>query len=121
MGAQVSKTAAPAPAPAAQPEGIPRYWYRDNFLLTTDKAYLDPTVINDVFDSDLMWWNDPLEPAQVRMMLANCLTFGIYAVPETEAQMKSQCRAPPIQWYPFPSSLEARTDFHQIFRERAPD
>ena len=97
MGAQVSKTPPPPLPAAAQPEGSPRYWYRDNFLLTTDKAYLDPKVINDVFDSDLMWWNDPLEPAQVRKMLANCLTFGIYAVPETEAQMKSQCSAPPIR------------------------
>ncbi|PHH67864.1 hypothetical protein CDD80_453 [Ophiocordyceps camponoti-rufipedis] len=35
-----------------------------------------------------MWWNDPLEPRQMRKMLDNCLVLSIYAVPDTEAEMK---------------------------------
>nr|WHA27465.1 putative N-acyltransferase [Sesquicillium sp.] len=71
-----------------QPEGQPRSWHRDNFLLTTDKSYLDADVVNEVFKSDLMWWNEPLEPPQMRKMLDNCLTLALYWVPETEEQMK---------------------------------
>ncbi|CAG9989708.1 hypothetical protein V2G26_011515 [Clonostachys chloroleuca] len=79
MGLRVSKP---------QPEGKPRSWYRDNFFLTTDKRYLEPHVVNDVFRSDLMWWNDPLEPGQMKKMLDNCLTLCLYWVPETEEQMR---------------------------------
>ena len=81
-----------------QPEGKPLYFYRDNFLLTTDKAYLCPNVVNEVFSSDLMWWNDPLENKQMRKMLNNCMTFGIYAVPETLEQMNSLSPSPPTQF-----------------------
>lgn len=83
MGSHISET------PPPQKEGLPQYWYRDNFFLTNDKTYLDPHVINDVFDSDLMWWNDPMQPDQMGKMLDTCLTFGVYWVPETE---ESMCR-----------------------------
>lgn len=73
-----------------QPEGKPRTWHRDNFFLTTDKTYLDVDVVNDIFRSDLMWWNDPLEPPQMRKMLDNCLTLGLYWVPETAEHMDSK-------------------------------
>ncbi|VUC27489.1 unnamed protein product [Clonostachys rosea] len=79
MGLRVSKP---------QPEGKPHSWYRDNFFLTTDKRYLEPHVVNDIFRSDLMWWNDPLEPGQMKKMLDNCLTLCLYWVPETEEQMR---------------------------------
>lgn len=71
-----------------QKEGSPRSWLRDGFFLTTDKQFLDPVAINKVFNSDLMWWNDPLELEQMRKMLDNCLTLSVFAVPDTEAEMK---------------------------------
>ncbi|EGR46733.1 uncharacterized protein TRIREDRAFT_33387, partial [Trichoderma reesei QM6a] len=79
------------------PEGKPRYWYRDNFFLTTDKAYLEPQAVNAVFESDLMWWNDPLPEDQMRKMLANCMTVSVYHVPESEKQM--QTNGPPKRPY----------------------
>lgn len=84
MGSKSSKNAA-----ATNPEGKPRYWYRDNFFLTNDKAYLEPQAINAVFESDLMWWNDPLPEGQMRKMISNCMTMSIYHVPESEKQMES--------------------------------
>ncbi|KAK2613040.1 hypothetical protein QQS21_000969 [Conoideocrella luteorostrata] len=72
-----------------QPEGEPRSWCRDNFFLTTDKTYLDPRAVNEVFQSDLMWWNDPLEMKQMRKMLDNCLTLSIFHVPDTEEEMRN--------------------------------
>lgn len=78
-----------------QPEGRIRTWHRDNFFLTTDKTYLDVDVVNDIFRSDLMWWNDPLEPSQMKKMLDNCLTLGLYWVPESAEQMESMSRPLP--------------------------
>lgn len=79
-----------------QPEGKPRSWCRDNFFLTTDKTFLDPKAVNAVFESDLMWWNDPLDLNQMRKMLDNCLTLTVFHVPDTEDEMKSKLtsRAP---------------------------
>lgn len=73
-----------------QPEGEARSWRRNNFFLTTDKTYLDPKAVNDVFRSDLMWWNEPLELKQMRKMLDNCLTLALFHVPDTEEEMKSE-------------------------------
>ncbi|KAL6852356.1 hypothetical protein ACO1O0_006899 [Amphichorda felina] len=70
-----------------QPEGNPRFWYRDSFFLTTDKTYLDHKLVNDHFDSDLMWWNGAIGHTQMKKMLDNCLTFAVYWVPETEEHM----------------------------------
>lgn len=73
-----------------QPEGNPRFWYRDSFFLTTDKTYLDHKLVNDHFDSDLMWWNGAIGHTQMKKMLDNCLTFAVYWVPETEEHMNSK-------------------------------
>ncbi|OAQ95710.1 hypothetical protein LLEC1_04036, partial [Akanthomyces lecanii] len=56
-----------------------RYWARDGFFLSTDKTFLDPFVVNEIFDTDLMWWNDPLDIDQMRKMLSNCMTLAIYS------------------------------------------
>ncbi|KAL7932665.1 hypothetical protein V8C35DRAFT_306380 [Trichoderma chlorosporum] len=85
MGSQSSKG-----SKATNPEGKPRYWFRDNFFLTNDKVYLDPQAVNAVFESDLMWWNDPLPEQQMRKMLSNCMTMSIYHVPESEKQMQTK-------------------------------
>ncbi|KAI9151891.1 GNAT family N-acetyltransferase [Paramyrothecium foliicola] len=87
---------------STQPEGSPQYWYRDNFVLTTDKAFLDPRVINEIFASDLMWWNEPMELCDMQRMLDNCMTFAVYSVPHTEEQMKEQ------GFHPKPQSSDCR-------------
>ncbi|PHH76390.1 hypothetical protein CDD82_4024 [Ophiocordyceps australis] len=92
MGAQMSfmplqVRTRPGSRPSVQPERH-RSWFRDGYFLSTDKAYLDPALVNSVFDSKLMWWNDPLEPYQMRRMLDNCLTLGIFAVPDSAEEMR---------------------------------
>ncbi|KAK4060115.1 N-acetyltransferase domain-containing protein [Trichoderma simmonsii] len=84
MGSKSSKS-----SKATNPEGEPRYWFRDNFFLTNDKKYLEPQAVNAVFESDLMWWNDPLPEEQMSKMLSNCMTMSIYHVPESEKQMQN--------------------------------
>lgn len=87
MAAPSSSTS--PPTTKMQQEGAPRSWYRDGFFLSTDKAYLSPVAVNDVFKSDLMWWNDPLDVSQMTKMINNCLTFAVYSVPDSEEDMKS--------------------------------
>lgn len=70
-----------------QPEGKVRFWYRDNFFITNDKSFLDPQVFNKSLDD--MWWSSPLESSQIQKVLKNCLTLGVYWVPQTEAEMRS--------------------------------
>ncbi|KZZ96718.1 Acyl-CoA N-acyltransferase [Moelleriella libera RCEF 2490] len=77
-----------------QQEGEPRSWYRNHFFLTTDKTNLDPKAVNNVFKSDLMWWNDPLELSQMRKMLDNCLTMTVFHVPDSEEEMRNNCGFP---------------------------
>ena len=110
-----------------QQEGAPRSWFRDGFFLTTDKVFLDPKVVNQVFDSDLMWWNDPLETSQMNKMLDNCLTLSVFAVPDTEEEMRSKSmniqpktsrpKESPADLYPdnggFPRSMKP-SDFRMV-------
>ncbi|KAK0385198.1 hypothetical protein NLU13_7676 [Sarocladium strictum] len=76
------------PAASFKPGGKPLSWFRDGFFLTTDKACLDPKAVNDIFDSDLMWWNKPMDLSSARTMLENCMTFAIFAVPDTEEALR---------------------------------
>lgn len=70
------------------PGGKPLSWFRDGFFLTTDKSYLDAKAVNDIFDSDLMWWNKPMDLQACRTMLDNCMSFAIFAVPDTEDDLR---------------------------------
>ncbi len=100
--------AGPSKSAPLQQEGPARYWARDGFFLTTDKTFLDPFVVNDVFDTDLMWWNDPLDIDQMRKMLSNCMTLAIYSVPDTAAEMKGKSACPALS--PLPNSLGSNRD-----------
>lgn len=103
MAAEASSQVQAGPSKSAplQQEGPARYWARDGFFLTTDKTFLDPFVVNEIFDTDLMWWNDPLDIDQMRKMLSNCMTLAIYSVPDTAAEMKS--KTPPLPYIQFSS------------------
>ena len=67
-----------------------RSWFRDGYYLTTDKSILDPKTVNDIFASDLMWWNKPMDISAAKTMLDNSLTFAIYAVPDLEEDMRRE-------------------------------
>lgn len=70
----------------SQPEGKPRYWLRDNFILTNDKAYLDAQVYNQSLADQ--WWSESLESSQLHKLLSNCMTIAVYWVPRSEEEMK---------------------------------
>lgn len=71
-----------------QAEGVPRFWYRDNFFLTNDKSYLCPQTFNQSLDDN--WWSSPLPHGQLQKVLNNCLTLAVYWTPQTAEDMKSK-------------------------------
>lgn len=74
---------------SALPGGKPLSWFRDGFFMTTDKSYLDTKTVNDIFGSDLMWWNKPMDLPATQTMLDNCMTLAIFAVPDKEEELRS--------------------------------
>ncbi|KAL6352792.1 hypothetical protein LRP88_13265 [Fusarium phalaenopsidis] len=70
-----------------QAEGVPRFWYRDNFFLTNDKSYLCSQTFNQSLDDN--WWSSPLPHGQLQKVLNNCLTLAVYWTPQTAEDMKT--------------------------------
>jgi hypothetical protein len=62
-------------------------WYKDNFIVSTDKSLLQPAAINAAFDSDLLWWAKPLPDEQLKKMIDNTLCFGLYVVPVSSTEL----------------------------------
>ena len=58
-------------------------WYKDNFVISTNKSLLQPEAINAALDSDLLWWAKALPENQLQTMLDNTLCFGLYALPNS--------------------------------------
>jgi hypothetical protein len=80
-------------------------WYRDNFLISTNPSLIQPAAINAAFDSDLMYWSKAMDERELKTMLEASLCFGLYALPESSAQIAGQSsHAPP----PVPSSILVR-------------
>ncbi|KAF5025594.1 hypothetical protein F66182_2338 [Fusarium sp. NRRL 66182] len=69
-----------------QAEGLPKFWYRDNFFLTNDKSYLCPQTYNKSLGDN--WWSNPLPQGQLQKVLDNCLTLAVYYTPQTADDMK---------------------------------
>ncbi len=62
-------------------------WYRDNYLVSTDRRLLDLEAINDAFGSDLMFWTKRLAPARLQKLVDSSLCLGLYALPESTAEI----------------------------------
>jgi hypothetical protein len=65
-------------------------WYRDNFLISTNPSLIQPAAINAAFDSDLMYWSKAMDERELKTMLEASLCFGLYALPESSAQIAGQ-------------------------------
>jgi hypothetical protein len=65
-------------------------WYKDQFLISTSQALLQPEVINKAFDSDYMFWVKRLSDEGMRRMLSHSLCLGVYALPESSSQIAGE-------------------------------
>ena len=73
----------------------PRDWYKDNFLVSTNRSLLQPVAINAALGSDMLWWAKPLPEDQLKTMLDNTFCFGLYALPDSTADIAGRHLALP--------------------------
>ncbi|RDW95308.1 hypothetical protein BP5796_01071 [Coleophoma crateriformis] len=65
----------------------PSEWYKDTFLISTARALLQPSAINAAFDSEQLYWAKALPEARLQKMLDGSLCFGVYALPQSSAEI----------------------------------
>ncbi|GKT51027.1 uncharacterized protein ColSpa_11208 [Colletotrichum spaethianum] len=69
------------------PNQISKQWYKDDYLISTDRSLLDLKAINDAFDSELLWWTRRVSEDALRRMIDNSLCLGIYKLPASTADI----------------------------------
>lgn len=53
-------------------------WRKDQFLISTNPALFPISTLIDIFDRKDFYWAKPLPAQEVREMLQNSLSFGLY-------------------------------------------
>lgn len=53
-------------------------WERGTYSISTDPSLLDLNAINNVFDSDWMYWTIRLPIAELKQAIASSFCFGVY-------------------------------------------
>ncbi|KAF6804374.1 putative GNAT family N-acetyltransferase [Colletotrichum sojae] len=69
------------------PDQISKQWYKDDYLISTDRSLLQLDAINDALDSDLLWWAKREPEDVLKRMLDNSLCLGVYKLPESTAEI----------------------------------
>ncbi|WQF84071.1 Putative GNAT domain, acyl-CoA N-acyltransferase [Colletotrichum destructivum] len=69
------------------PNQISKQWYKDDYLISTDRSLLDLGAINDAFDSELLWWTKRVSEDGLRRIVDNSLCLGIYKLPGSTADI----------------------------------
>ena len=64
-----------------------RNWYRDDYMISTEPLLIQVDEVNAVLGSDLMWWAQGLPRDQMKKALHNSLCFGLYALPQSTAEI----------------------------------
>ncbi|KAK5625996.1 hypothetical protein RRF57_001712 [Xylaria bambusicola] len=71
-------------------ETEPKNWYRDEFLLSTERSLLQVDAIHEAMGSEVMWWAQAIPKDALLEALRNSLSFGLYELPESTSQIAGQ-------------------------------
>ncbi|KAI3333790.1 hypothetical protein F4824DRAFT_502777 [Ustulina deusta] len=71
-------------------EVAPNSWYRDEFLVSTERHLLQVEAINEAMGSKVMWWTKTLPKETLLEALQNSLCFGLYELPQSTSQIAGQ-------------------------------
>lgn len=77
------------------PNQISKQWYKDDYLISTDRSLLDLRAINDAFDSELLWWTKRVSEDALRRIVDNSLCLGIYKLPGSTADIAGMSHTSP--------------------------
>lgn len=70
------------------PDQMPtKQWYKDDYLISTDRSLLQLDAINDAFDSELLWWAKRVDEGVLRRMIDNSLCLGVYKLPQSTSEI----------------------------------
>lgn len=64
-----------------------KQWYKDDYLISTDRSLLQLDAINDAFDSELLWWAKRVDEGVLRRMIDNSLCLGVYKLPQSTSEI----------------------------------
>jgi hypothetical protein len=65
-------------------------WYKDNFLISTQKSLIQPASVNAAFGTDSIYWAKPIDEHLLKKMLDNSLCFGVYELPTSTSNIAGQ-------------------------------
>ena len=66
-------------SPTGHSSERPRSWSRDGFFISTDPSLIPLDALNKAFASDALYWASALPDSELRLMLENGLSFGLYS------------------------------------------
>lgn len=56
-------------------------------MISTDQKLLQLNLINETFDSDMIYWAKGTTPEALKAMLSKSLCFGVYALPQSSSEI----------------------------------
>ncbi|KAI0391740.1 hypothetical protein F5Y17DRAFT_393976 [Xylariaceae sp. FL0594] len=65
-------------------------WYRDRFLVSTEKSLIQVDAINEAMGSELMPWAQNMPREALQKALDNSLCLGLYELPRSTAEIAGQ-------------------------------
>ncbi|KAK1633259.1 acetyltransferase [Colletotrichum phormii] len=69
------------------PNQISKQWYKDEYLISTDRSLVDLNAVNDAFDSELLWWTKRVPEVALKRLIDNSLCLGVYKLPQSTADI----------------------------------
>ncbi|KAM0331378.1 hypothetical protein ACHAQA_003051 [Verticillium albo-atrum] len=68
---------------ATMPDEVARSWYRDGYMVSTNRGLIQLDALNATFDSDVMWWAKAFPDDVLRRMVNHSLCIGLYKLPDS--------------------------------------
>lgn len=69
------------------PNQISKQWYKDEYLISTDRSLVDLNAVNDAFDSELLWWTKRVPEVALKRLIDNSLCLGVYKLPQSTSDI----------------------------------
>ena len=57
-------------------------YYRDNYVVSSHKEFIQLERLNAARESDVMWWTQRLPEDTLQKLVDNSLCFGVYHLPD---------------------------------------
>lgn len=79
----------------------PRNWYRDEFLVSTERRLLQLDAVHEAMDSDIMWWTQAPPREVLLQALQNSFCLGLYELPQSTSEIAGKPLSssfPPTLW-----------------------